>query len=47
MARVAADVHGWPTLNLVAAALWIAAFGAWVWKYAPIYVRPRSDGRPG
>lgn len=47
LARVAADVHGWPTLNLVAAALWIAAFGAWVWKYAPIYLKPRSDGRPG
>lgn len=45
--RIAADVlpgHAW----LVAAAgLWVAAFVPWCLKYAPVYWRPRADGRPG
>ena len=36
--------------NMVVAlsgACWIAAFGLFVWIYAPILTRPRADGRPG
>jgi uncharacterized protein involved in response to NO len=49
MMRVGADVwrgaHG--ELVLVSAALWLACFGAWAWRYLPVYWRPRADGRPG
>lgn len=31
----------------LAALLWLFTFGAWAWKYAPIYLRPRADGKPG
>lgn len=31
----------------LAALLWLAVFGAWAWRYAPLYWRPRTDGRPG
>ncbi|MDH4134728.1 MAG: NnrS family protein, partial [Gammaproteobacteria bacterium] len=34
-------------LNLVAAVIWLVSLGAWVARYAPIYVRPRPDGVPG
>jgi uncharacterized protein involved in response to NO len=27
--------------------LWLLAFGAWAWRYAPMYWRARVDGRPG
>ena len=27
--------------------LWLLAFGGWAWKYAPLYWRPRADGKPG
>lgn len=27
--------------------LWLVAFGGWAWKYAPVYWRPRADGKPG
>jgi uncharacterized protein involved in response to NO len=30
-----------------AALAWLAVFAPWVWRYAPIYWRPRADGRPG
>jgi uncharacterized protein involved in response to NO len=30
-----------------AGVLWIAAFGVFLWVYAPILVTPRVDGRPG
>ena len=33
-------------MNL-AALLWLATFGIWAWKYAPIYWRARADGKPG
>ncbi len=26
---------------------WLAVFGAWAMRYLPVYLRPRSDGRPG
>lgn len=41
----------WPTLTLVGWNLsgwsWIAAYGLFVWVYAPILSQPRADGRPG
>jgi uncharacterized protein involved in response to NO len=47
--RVLADMaHGaYGGLVLTAAALWLACFAAWSWRYLPIYWRPRADGRPG
>ena len=32
---------------LLAGLLWLLAFGGWFWKYAPLYWRPRADGKPG
>lgn len=32
---------------LIAALLWVASFGLYLVKYAPILVQPRIDGRPG
>jgi uncharacterized protein involved in response to NO len=46
LVRVAAEVLPGPGL-VVAGALWLAAFVPWCLKYAPVYWRPRSDGRPG
>lgn len=41
----------WPTLTLTGWNLsgwsWIAAYGLFVWVYAPILLSPRADGRPG
>lgn len=34
-------------LNILAAAVWLASFTPWVWRYAPMYLRPRADGQPG
>lgn len=34
-------------LYLCAAVVWLACFGLWSWKFAPIYWKPRPDGRPG
>jgi uncharacterized protein involved in response to NO len=31
----------------LSAVLWLAAFGLWAWCYAPLYWRPRGDGKPG
>lgn len=39
------DAHG--GLVLAAAALWLACFATWAWRYLPVYWRPRADGRPG
>jgi uncharacterized protein involved in response to NO len=35
--------------NLIDAAggLWLVVFGMWAWKYAPLFWRPRADGKPG
>lgn len=38
---------GASNLNLLAAVVWLAAFGAWYARFAPIYLKPRPDGRPG
>lgn len=32
---------------LVSAALWSAGFGLYAWRYGPLLIRPRIDGRPG
>ncbi len=32
---------------VLAAVLWTASFGLFLWVYAPILTRPRADGRPG
>jgi uncharacterized protein involved in response to NO len=49
LARVAADlwVGAYSALLVVAAALWLACFAAWTWRYLPYYWRPRADGKPG
>jgi len=47
VARVGAEVlpgRGWLA---VAGMLWVAAFVPWCVRYAPVYWRPRADGRPG
>ena len=33
--------------NVAAAAAWLAVLGPWVVRCAPVYLKPRSDGRPG
>jgi uncharacterized protein involved in response to NO len=35
----------WLLLGSIAA--WLGAFGLWSARHAPIYLAPRSDGRPG
>jgi uncharacterized protein involved in response to NO len=41
----------WPATTtgavLASALLWSAGFGLYAWRYAPILLRPRLDGRPG
>lgn len=32
---------------LLAALTWLACFGVWAWHFAPIYWKPRLDGKPG
>jgi uncharacterized protein involved in response to NO len=34
-------------LNIAAAVTWLISTGFWVWRYAPLYLRPRQDGRAG
>lgn len=36
-----------PMLYVLAAFVWLACFGLWTAKYAPIYWRQRVDGKPG
>ncbi len=42
-------LHGvWPLYSLwLAAACWAAAFGLFVWHYAPMLLSARTDGHPG
>lgn len=47
VARVAAEVMPGRAWLAIAAGLWAAAFVPWSLKYAPVYWRPRADGRPG
>ena len=46
-ARVASAVLPGQAWLALAAVLWAAAFVPWCVKYAPVYWRPRVDGRPG
>jgi uncharacterized protein involved in response to NO len=46
--RILGDVALFPpSLNLVAAIIWIAVLIPWVAYYAPIYLMPRPDGNEG
>ncbi|HRH81966.1 MAG TPA: NnrS family protein [Thiobacillaceae bacterium] len=50
LARMLPDLaagYGLPWLYYLAALLWLLAFAAWAWRYAPFYWRPRADGKPG
>ena len=33
--------------NLAAAGAWLVCLAPWAWRYAPMYLRPRIDGRAG
>lgn len=41
------QLQGLASLSFLAALGWLAAFGAWYAKFAPAYLKPRPDGRPG
>lgn len=50
--RIAADLPaswglGGPESALWAALVWLICFGLWAGRHAPMYWRPRADGRPG
>ena len=48
--RISAELWsgiGWGYMNSLAALAWLGFLGAWVWRYAPIYWRPRADGMAG
>jgi uncharacterized protein involved in response to NO len=46
--RMLPDLLPLPDLLVaLAGLLWLLAFGIWAWKYAPVYWRPRADGKPG
>ncbi|HQU14762.1 MAG: NnrS family protein [Chromatiales bacterium 21-64-14] len=50
--RIAAEIPavsqiGGVSLNVFAAAAWLACLGPWVARYAPMYLRRRIDGKPG
>jgi uncharacterized protein involved in response to NO len=45
--RIVAELTGGGGWLLAAALCWIACMVPWCAKYAPIYWRPRIDGRPG
>lgn len=51
LARVVSEIAVAPAavqwLLLVSALLWLGAFVTWTLRNAPIYLAPRSDGRPG
>jgi uncharacterized protein involved in response to NO len=39
--------EAWPMANPLAALLWLSAFAAWAWRYAPAYWRSHGDGQAG
>ncbi len=52
LARLAAELPGvygiaGVSMNLVAVSLGLVFLTAWAGRYAPLYLRPRADGRPG
>jgi uncharacterized protein involved in response to NO len=49
LVRIAAELlpaHA-AVLNIAAALAWLIAFTPWVWHYAPMYLKPRIDHKPG
>lgn len=34
------------SLNILTALAWLICLAPWVWRYAPMYLRPRVDGQP-
>ncbi len=50
VARVVPDLiavpHAAAWMSLASLA-WLAAFAPWAWRYAPLFWRPRVDGKPG
>ena len=38
---------GVANLSILAVLGWLAVFGVWYAKFAPVYLKPRPDGRPG
>ncbi|MBI5612545.1 MAG: NnrS family protein [Gammaproteobacteria bacterium] len=49
LVRIAAELspaHS-ALLNTAAALAWLLVFTPWVWHYAPMYLRPRVDRKPG
>jgi uncharacterized protein involved in response to NO len=47
VARIGADVVASGCWLAVAAGLWAVCFVPWCARLAPVYCRPRADGRPG
>lgn len=52
VSRVCAEIPGlaseWiVTLYLSAGLLWLGCFSVWAWKFLPIYLKPRTDGKAG
>jgi uncharacterized protein involved in response to NO len=51
LARVCSELAHGPRVIVVAMlaamSLWLLAIAVWTGKYAPIYLAPRADGRPG
>lgn len=48
LVRMLPDLLPLPELLItLAGALWLLVFAGWCWKYAPLYWRPRTDGKPG
>jgi hypothetical protein len=50
--RIASDMTFLPAsaragLLITAALAWLVVFGPWSARYAPVYLRPRADGKPG
>lgn len=41
------QLPGLASLSFLAALGWLIVFGAWYAKFAPTYLKPRPDGRPG
>ena len=48
--RVLADIVSTPIMRwlyLSAAAIWLASFLSWVWRFIPVFWQKRADGKPG
>jgi len=39
--------QGYAWLLTAAVLAWLAAFAGWSWRYVPVYLRQRADGKPG